>query len=85
MANIDSKNLIVWLKSMFRGQPLPLDATEVHDTLDEAVEYAASPIAYEGQTIKVKLSDGKYHEFIIQPSDSGLVLEEAAPLVWGSF
>lgn len=76
MANIDSKNLLVWLKAMYRGQPLPLDATEIHASLDDALAYAASAVAYEGQTIKAKLDDGKYHEFIIQPSDSGLVLEE---------
>ena len=76
MATIDSKNLLVWVKAMSRGQALPLDASEIHDTLAAAQTYAASAIAYEGQTIKAKLEDGKYHEYILQPSDAGYVLEE---------
>lgn len=76
MANIDSKNLLVWVKAMSRGQSLPLDASEIHASLAEAQTYAASAIAYEGQTIKAKLEDGKYHEYILQPSDAGYVLEE---------
>ena len=76
MATIDSKNLLVWVKAMSRGQALPLDASEIHDTLAAAQSYAASAIAYEGQTIKAKLEDGKYHEYILQPSDAGYVLEE---------
>lgn len=76
MATIDSKNLLVWVKAMSRGQALPLDASEIHESLAAAQTYAASAIAYEGQTIKAKLADGKYHEYIIQPSDAGYVLEE---------
>lgn len=76
MATIDSKNLLVWVKAMSRGQALPLDASEIHESLAAAQTYAASAIAYAGQTIKAKLEDGKYHEYIIQPSDSGYVLEE---------
>lgn len=76
MATIESKNLLVWVKAMSRGQALPLDASEIHSTLAEAETYAASAIAYEGQTIKAKLEDGKYHEYILQPSDAGYVLEE---------
>lgn len=76
MANIESKNLLVWVKAMSRGQALPLDASEIHSTLAEAETYAASAIAYEGQTIKAKLEDGKYHEYILQPSEAGYVLEE---------
>ena len=76
MAAIESKNLLVWVKAMSRGQALPLDASEIHSTLAEAETYAASAIAYEGQTIKAKLEDGKYHEYILQPSEAGYVLEE---------
>lgn len=76
MATIDSKNLLVWVKAMSRGQALPLDASEIHETLAAAQTYAASAIAYEGQTIKAKLEDGKYHEYILQPSEAGYVLEE---------
>lgn len=73
---IESKNLLVWVKAMSRGQALPLDASEVHLSMAEAEAYAASAIAYEGQTVKAKLADGKYHEYILQPSDAGYVLEE---------
>lgn len=74
---IDSKNLLVWVKAMSRGQALPLDASEIYATLDEAEVYAAtSAIAYPGQTIKVKMDDGKYHSYILQPSTSGYKLEE---------
>lgn len=50
---IDSKNLLVWVKAMSRGQALPLDASEVWTSLAEAQAYAKSAIAYVGQTIKV--------------------------------
>jgi hypothetical protein len=73
---IDSKNLLVWVKAMSRGQALPLDASEVHGSMTEAEAYAATATAYAGQTIKVKLDDGKYHLYTLQPSSSGLVLEE---------
>ena len=73
---IDGKNLIMWLKSMYRGQPLPLDASEVHDSVDIASAYTSSPTAYAGQTIKVKMDDGKYHSFVLQESENGLVMEE---------
>ena len=73
---IESKNLLVWVKAMSRGQALPLDASEVHLSMAEAEAYAASAIAYEGQTVKAKLADGKYHEYILQPSEAGYVLEE---------
>lgn len=73
---IESKNLLVWVKAMSRGQALPLDASEVHASYAEAQTYAASPIAYPGQTIKAMREDGKYHSYILQPSESGYTLEE---------
>ncbi len=74
---IDSKNLLVWVKAMSRGQALPLDASEIYSTLAEAENYASSSaIAYPGQTIKAMTEDGKYHSYILQPSDAGYVLEE---------
>lgn len=76
MAAIDSKNLLVWVKAMSRGQALPLDSSEVHSSLADAQTYASSPTAYGGQTIKVLLEDGKYHEYILQPTDNGYALEE---------
>lgn len=74
---IDSKNLLVWVKAMSRGQALPLDASEIYSTIAEAENYAStSAIAYAGQTIKAMTEDGKYHSYILQPSEAGYVLEE---------
>lgn len=74
---IESKNLLVWVKAMSRGQALPLDASEIYSTLAEAENYAStSAIAYPGQTIKALTEDGKYHSYILQPSEAGYVLEE---------
>lgn len=74
---IESKNLLVWVKAMSRGQALPLDASEIYASLAEAENYAStSAIAYAGQTIKAKLEDGKYHSYTLQPSEAGYVLEE---------
>ena len=74
---IESKNLLVWVKAMSRGQALPLDASEIYSTLAEAENYASnSAIAYAGQTVKALTEDGKYHSYTLQPSDAGYVLEE---------
>ena len=74
---IESKNLLVWVKAMSRGQGLPLDASEIYSTLEEAETYASnSAIAYGGQTVKALTEDGKYHSYVLQPSESGYVLEE---------
>lgn len=76
---IDSKNSLVWVKAMSRGQALPLDASEVYDSIAEAENYAAtSAIAYPGQTIKALGDDGKYHIFTLQPSETGYALEEVS-------
>ena len=77
MANIESKNLLVWVKAMSRGQALPLDASEIHESFAAAQAYAATATAYPGQTIKALMDDGKYHTYTLQPSDAGYVLEEA--------
>jgi hypothetical protein len=73
---IESKNLLVWVKAMSRGKGLPLDASEVYESLAEAELYAGTATAYAGQTIKAKLEDGKYHSYVLQPSEAGYVLEE---------
>lgn len=79
--SIDSKNLLVWVKAMSRGQALPLDASEVYATLAEAQNYAStSAIAYPGQTIKALKDDGKYHTYTLQPSEAGYVLEEVGAI-----
>ena len=74
---IESKNLLVWVKAMSRGQALPLDASEIYASLAEAQNYASSSaIAYAGQTVKAMTEDGKYHSYTLQPSEAGYVLEE---------
>lgn len=76
---IDSKNSLVWVKAMSRGQALPLDASEVYGSIAEAENYATtSAIAYPGQTIKALGDDGKYHIFTLQPSETGYALEEVS-------
>lgn len=77
---IESKNLLVWVKAMSRGQALPLDASEIYDSLAAAESYAGSATAYAGQTIKAKLEDGKYHSYVLQPSDAGYTLEEVGAI-----
>lgn len=78
---IDSKNLLVWVKAMSRGQALPLDASEIYASLAEAENYAStSAIAYAGQTVKAMTEDGKYHEYILQPSEAGYTLEEVGAI-----
>lgn len=80
MADIDSKNLIVTVKSFARANPLPLDAYEVWESLEEAKNYLQSPLAYPGQTLKVKLGNGKYQTFIIQhdKDSDNLIMEDAS-------
>lgn len=76
MANYESNQMLVAVKAYTRGNPLSLDASETWESLSEAQTYAASAIAYAGQTIKAKLEDGKYHTYTLQPSDAGYTLEE---------
>lgn len=76
MANYEANQLLVAVKAYTRGNPLSLDASETWESLSEAQTYAKSAIAYAGQTIKAKLEDGKYHQYILQPGDSGYTLEE---------
>ena len=74
---IESKNLLVWVKAMSRGQALPLDASEIYSSLTEAQNYAStSAIAYPGQTVKALTDDGKYHTYVLQPSEADYTLEE---------
>lgn len=80
MATIESKNLLVWVKAMSRGQALPLDASEVYDSYAAAETYAGSATAYAGQTIKALLEDGKYHSYTLQPTEAGYVLEEVGAI-----
>lgn len=49
---------------------------DVFESLSDGQSYIETDEAYAGQTIKVKTDDGKYHVYILQPSDSGYTLEE---------
>lgn len=55
-----------------KGRPL----NEIFDSLESGNIYISTSEAYEGQTIKAKLEDGKYHTYTIQPNGGGFILEE---------
>ena len=67
MANYESTKLIVQMKALARTENMPLDSSEVWDSLSEAQTYIKQANAYAGQTIKAKLEDGKYHTYTLQP------------------
>lgn len=72
---IDAKNLVVAAKIYSRGIALPLDASEVYSTKEEALAYAASPTAYAGQTIKV-LENGKYESYVLNGDAGAYTLDK---------
>lgn len=72
---IDAKNLVVAAKVYSRGIALPLDASELYSSLEEAQSYAKSPIAYAGQTIKV-LQDGKYETYVLNGEAGAYTLDK---------
>lgn len=72
---IDAKNLVVAAKIYSRGIALPLDASEVYSTKEEALAYAASPTAYAGQTIKV-LENGKYESYVLNGTAGAYTLDK---------
>lgn len=76
MGTYESSQGVTQLKVLFRANPLPVDSTEIWESLSEAQTYSQAANAYAGQTIKAKLEDGKYHQYILQPSDAGYTLEE---------
>lgn len=73
------------LKPFARANSLPLTSDEVWESISAAEAYLNSPMAYAGQTIKVKLEDGKYQSFTLQPHIEGeenkLILEELKGIV----
>lgn len=72
---IDAKNLVVAAKIYSRGIALPLDASEVYSSKEEALAYAASPTAYAGQTIKV-LENGKYESYVLNGTAGAYTLDK---------
>lgn len=75
MANLDSKQLLVALKAYSRANALPLDSTEVWESMDEAKNYIQQANAYAGQTIKVLVGD-TYKSYNLCPTESGYELKE---------
>ena len=68
MAILSSDKLVV-VKAFAPGNPLPLDAREIYDSLAAAQEYAASSaVAYAGQTIKV-VEGNSVTAYTLAPSD----------------
>lgn len=75
MPKYDSTKLIVQMKALARTESMPIDSTEVWDSLAEAQSYVKEANAYAGQTIKA-LVNGKYKTYTLQPSSGGYTLEE---------
>lgn len=49
-----------------------LDSTEVHESLEEAIEYAKSPTAYPGQQLSVRKGNGNDYSVYIINEDKTL-------------
>ena len=76
MANYDSTKLIVQMKALARTESLPIDSSEIWESLEAAQAYAKQANAYGGQTIKA-LVNGKYKTYTLQPTEDGYTLEES--------
>ena len=72
---VDSKNLLPVIKSYDRLNAIPLDSSEVHDSVSDANAYLYSGKAYPGQTIKVKNLDGKYDSYVVGGQVGNLTLD----------
>lgn len=72
---IETKNLLVAVKAYARGNAIPLDSSEVHESLQAAQTYAKSATAYAGQTIKV-LQNGKYETYVLNGSKGAYTLDK---------
>lgn len=71
-----SKDLVVAVKAYSRSSSLPLDASSVYTSLEEAQTYVNSPTAYAGQLITAKLEDGKYHTYVLDGDNAPYTLTE---------
>lgn len=64
-------NIMDWTNALTRLSGVPVDITEVYDSYDKAVEYAAvNPVAYEGQLITVT-ENGDTTVYVITPAVQG--------------
>lgn len=75
MANYESTKLIVQMKALARTESMPLDASSIWDSYQEAQTYIKAANAYGGQIITVKVDD-TYKAYILQPSEGGYQLQE---------
>lgn len=75
MANYESTKLIVQMKALARTESIPLDASSVWDSYQEAQTYITAANAYGGQIITAKVDD-TYKAYILQPSEGGYQLQE---------
>ena len=67
------KNKMDFSNAMVRGNGIPLDITEVYNSLNAAIQYAATdPVAYEGQLLAVT-ENGDTNVYVIGPKAQGAV------------
>lgn len=73
---LESNQLLVAVKAYSRANPIPLDASEVYESLSAAQTYAKAANAYAGQTIKVKNADGKYDTYVLNGDAGNYTLDK---------
>lgn len=73
---LESNQLLVAVKAYARANAIPLDASEVYDSLLEAQTYAKAANAYAGQTIKVKNESGKYDTYVLNGDAGNYTLDK---------
>ena len=73
--NYESTQIVNYSLAISRVNPLPLDASSIWDTKENAESYAKLPKAYAGQVITVKEND-KYELYVLQPGEGGYTLEK---------
>lgn len=75
MAQLNENQILMALKAYQRSNPLPIDASTVWDSYEEAETYSSAANAYAGQVITAKVDDA-YKAYILQPSEGGYQLQE---------
>lgn len=74
---VKAGNIMDWTNALQRKMGVPVDITEVYNSYNEAVKYAAdNPVAYQGQIITVT-ENGDTTAYVITPAVQGqLTVEE---------